>query len=116
MRVRWNGVRVVITGRTPETVLVATRHERSATLELLHVAVEARGRGVGSALLVTFARLCRDAGVRRIDADDVSDRARTRRNIYAKHGFVYRRDSGPEMYANPRTVLETKELDSFVRI
>ena len=112
-RVRWDGPRVVFEGRS-ETVLVATLTDggRCTTLQVVHVATDERGRGVGSSLLVAFAQLCGDAGVRRIDVDDMSDRARTvKHNLYVKHGFAYRNAHGPEMYTSPKTILQTARRD-----
>ena len=80
---------------------------RERTLHLLVLSVEEpyRGRGVGTAILKALARWCVEAGVRRIEVDDMSACHRRPRNVYVRAGFVYRRDTGPEMYASPRAVL-----------
>lgn len=85
--------------------LVGVFRDRVFWLMVLRVEESHRGRGIGTRLLLRLAELCIEDGVRRIEVDDMSDRFRMRRNIYRNLGFVYRRDTGPEMYAHPRRLL-----------
>ena len=82
---------------------------RAFALLALKVPPALRGRGLGSRLLRGLAAWCEEEeGCRRIDVDDMSDRARRADNIYVRHGFVYRAARGPEMYAHPRAVRESR--------
>lgn len=63
-----------------------------------------RGQGLGLLLLGVVAEWCIDEGVRRVDLDDMSDNARSDRNIYSRAGFRYLRSWGCEMSATPSAI------------
>lgn len=70
---------------------------QSFSLLALHVEPKHRGRGMASAMLLRLIEECTSSGVSCIGLDDMSDRARGPRNLYTKHGFTYRYETGPEM-------------------
>ena len=86
---------------------VASGHRvgRSFLLTRLFVHPRMRRRGVGSNLLRLVGKHCAQAGIRRIEVDDMSDWYRSERNIYTLLGFSYRSPHGPEMYVPPKTLL-----------
>ena len=85
--------------------------DRVAYLKALRVIPSLRKRGIASALIVAFARVAEERGVRRIELDDMSDRFRMEGNVYVRNGFVYRGKTGPEMYASPKAVLQAAKRE-----
>lgn len=76
---------------------VFVKEDRSFALLSIYVPPERRGRGLASALLRTLVVECERLGATRIEVDDMTERARQDRNIYAKHGFQYIYAEGPDM-------------------
>jgi len=102
---------------TPNDVMVqqlprayCVMSDRVMFLMQLSVPDELQHQGIGSRLLQLVAAQARLEGCRRIDVDDMSLRFRALNNIYKKHGFRYRRDTGPEMYASPADVISRAAL------
>jgi ribosomal protein S18 acetylase RimI-like enzyme len=67
------------------------------------VAPEARGRGVGDALVAGICRWARERGAAELHLDVVENNA-TAINLYARHGFV---DAGPSREPGERVMVKS---------
>jgi len=95
-------------GETPLGSIMLTRRERAtAQLRLFWVEPEARGLGVGTALLETCVRFAEACGYARIVLW-TQDFSTVARRLYARHGFQ-RRESYPDVSCGRSLVIERWE-------
>ena len=56
-----------------------------------------RKKGLGDKLLKHIVEYAKKNDIKKIELDDMSDKAFKKHNIYLKNGFVYLKDGEPEM-------------------
>lgn len=84
--------------------------KRTCQITLLYVPFVERGRGYAVTLLGSLAEMLADDGCCRIELDDMSDRYRSKHNVYTRVGFHYSGRCGPEMTASRRKVVDRKSV------
>ncbi|AYV76408.1 MAG: acetyltransferase GNAT family protein [Terrestrivirus sp.] len=77
-------------------------NRRRGMIHNLWVEEQFRNKKIGTHLLRKLVIKMFDMGIVHIELDDMSDNYRKVRNIYVKHGFKYKYETGPEMYGNTR--------------
>jgi putative acetyltransferase len=81
-----------------------------AELKSMHTKAEARGRGVGTALIEHLLSQARDLGVQRVSLETGSEsHFAPARRLYERHGFTYCRPFG-DYIEDPLSVFMTRSL------